>query len=366
MIKKIILIIIALALALFTFSGCFDYEEMNELVLLTAIGVDKTDEGYKVSAQIIVSKGNVIGSAPTMIVKSAEGKTMTEAISKIQYYYAEPVYLEHIKMLVIGKETAKTDFEKVIELIGIIGPFYNFEITVAANDTAEEVLKAGSFSSHINAMEAATMIGLNNIYALPPSVKGYELLTGNGDFVIPKLRLKENEDIENSSSEENAKKIIMTEGGAVITANKMVGELEGDDCGNLLLIAAKTVNCNISVREGETVTVLKNERRISVSLKEEKNCVTVFVTLVIDGKISDLKETAAEMQGKIEKTVKKLYREYQCDALNVYGITESRFPGYYKDKADFTKKADEIDFIIELDIIHESGKDPLEDGGALH
>ena len=363
MVKKIILAIISLCL--FTLTGCFDYEEMNELVLLTAIGIDETDGGYKVSAQIIVSKGSALGSAPSMTVKSAEGKTMTEAIAKIQYYYAEPIYLEHIKIVVIGKEIAKKGLGDVIKLIGIIGPFYNFEVTVASNDTAEEVLKAGSFSSHINAMEAASMISLNNVYALPPSVKGFELLTGSGDYVIPELKLKKNEDTDNGTDEEKAKKIIMTEGGAVIRDNKMVGSISGRESGNLLLIAEKTVNCNLSVTEGETVTVLKNERKISVFTEDKGAKAAVSVKLTVDGKITDLKSVTEEIRREMEKTVTKLYKEEQCDVLDLYGLFKSRYPDLYKGKDDFRKSTESLEIEISLKIVHESGKNPLEDGGAL-
>lgn len=364
MIKRAACIFIAVCIFLLTLTGlggCFDYEEMNKLILLTAVGIDREDEGYRVSAQIIVSKGSMVGAAPSMIVKSASGKTVTEAINKIQYYYAEPIYLEHIKIVVLSKEVASESMEKTVEFIGILGPFYNFEVTVAANATAEEVLKAGSFSSHINAMEAAQMISGNNISALPPSVKGYEIMTGKSDYVLPELYLRDNDDTENNNSGEKARKIIITEGGAVMKDGRLVSELDATECSGFLLATKKTLNCNISLDEGEAVTVIENVRKISVCVKDGVATARISVTLKLDGALENKEEAKKQLEERIEQTLNKLYGVIGCDALGLFELFEAHCPSFFEGKEQFEEEIHGIKTEVELSLVYESGKNPLED-----
>ena len=80
--KKKILLLLSL---IFLLSGCWDKRELNELAITMALGIDKSDDGYKVTAQVAVpselsSKG---GPGHSQIVLfQATGKTVEDAITE--------------------------------------------------------------------------------------------------------------------------------------------------------------------------------------------------------------------------------------------------------------------------------------------
>ncbi len=47
---------------LFFFTGCYNYRELNQLAITSAIGIDKTEDGYKVTVQVINTQKQGSGS----------------------------------------------------------------------------------------------------------------------------------------------------------------------------------------------------------------------------------------------------------------------------------------------------------------
>ena len=82
--KKRILSLIILCLFL---TGCWDKKELNELAITMALGVDKIDDEYLVSAQVVVPgevssmKGGA-GQSPVTLFQ-AKGATMNDAIRNL-------------------------------------------------------------------------------------------------------------------------------------------------------------------------------------------------------------------------------------------------------------------------------------------
>ncbi len=51
--KKIVVVFVALLLNITILSGCWSKKDLNELAIVTAIGIDKMEDGYSVSIQIL-------------------------------------------------------------------------------------------------------------------------------------------------------------------------------------------------------------------------------------------------------------------------------------------------------------------------
>ena len=112
--KKLIL----LCILPFLLTGCWNYRELNEIAITTALAVDKTDEGYKVSILIANAKNSQVSSKEgesQTIVYSEEGKSITEAIKRINLKSPKQVYIGHLNVIVVSEEIAQEKMENVID-----------------------------------------------------------------------------------------------------------------------------------------------------------------------------------------------------------------------------------------------------------
>ncbi len=359
MLKKRVFVIILLVCSVFIFSGCFDYEEMNKLMLITAIGIDIEDEYYKVSVQVVQSKGGTKENTVTMSVKTAKGKTMTDAAIEIQHLFSEPIYLQHVKMVVISREIAEKRLDELKKFTVFIGSFFDFNIVVAGNSTALEVIKAGSSDEALNTMEASEVINLNTIAAIPPSFKGYELVSGKKDFVLPQLEIYLNEDDNQNNSEKKSKNVIRYNGGTVVSDKKAVSVIEKEECTGLLLTTGRVSECKITTKEGESITVISNDVKINL-LKDDS--VNVEVDLKIDGDVSSIESVEKKLSETVQNTLEKLYFDYKCDALSLFDKYNAFYNGKYKDVKDFKDNIKNLKFDCKVKITEHSSRNVTEEG----
>lgn len=111
--KKIALILIIILST--TLTGCWNAREINELAFVLSIGMDKTDDGFKITAQIAspetysktpLGSGAVQKAKPFWIVTST-GKTIFEAIRNMASSSSRRIFWSHIKVIIIGEQLAK-------------------------------------------------------------------------------------------------------------------------------------------------------------------------------------------------------------------------------------------------------------------
>lgn len=114
-----IIIIVFFALLL---TGCWDYRELENLAIVSAIGIDIEDDQISVSAQIINSKKvntNTQGSGGSeevaAFVYQMKAPTIREAITKMVVESPKKLYLGHMDLLVIGEEAAKKGINDFID-----------------------------------------------------------------------------------------------------------------------------------------------------------------------------------------------------------------------------------------------------------
>lgn len=139
--KKCLIVFIILSLFL---TGCWDRRELNELAITLAFGIDKVEDEYQVTAQVVVPtevsmKGSTGRSSVTLF--KARGETVYEAIRKITKESPRKVYPGHLRMLVIGEELAIEGIAESLELLSrdweLRSDFY---VAIAKEATAEELL----------------------------------------------------------------------------------------------------------------------------------------------------------------------------------------------------------------------------------
>lgn len=111
--RKIILLIIVL----FSMTGCYDYQELNNMSVVDAIGIDYKNEMYIVSFEVIKSiKNGDSATISTEIVKATD-EVLAKAINKAIMSAGKKVSLKHVKLLLVGMGMAKEDINPIIDYV---------------------------------------------------------------------------------------------------------------------------------------------------------------------------------------------------------------------------------------------------------
>ena len=106
-------------LSIFLLTGCWNYRELNQLAISTAIAVDKTEDGkYEVSVLISNAKKSQVSSKEgesQTIVYSDTGHTISEAIRNINLQLSRDVYIGHLTVIVINEEIAEEGMYPIMD-----------------------------------------------------------------------------------------------------------------------------------------------------------------------------------------------------------------------------------------------------------
>ncbi|MNI28958.1 Spore germination protein B3 precursor [compost metagenome] len=147
-IRKAAISLLPILLLPMLLSGCWERKELNELAFVLALGLDKAENGYKVSMQVVIpssiasqtSGGAGSGGVP-VVVYNFTVPTIYESLRKFNLTSSRSSYMGHIRVLVIGEALAREGLADTMDVFKRSRePRMDFYVMVARNNTAENVL----------------------------------------------------------------------------------------------------------------------------------------------------------------------------------------------------------------------------------
>ena len=138
--KKLLLIPIILLL-----TGCWNYNELNNLAICTGIAIDKNENNYEITFLVSNAKKNEVsakeGEAGTTTY-SGTGQTLKEAINDIKLKMPFEPYTGHLVVTVISEDIAKEGLESILDYLARDTESRNFfYILLSKNTKAKEILE---------------------------------------------------------------------------------------------------------------------------------------------------------------------------------------------------------------------------------
>jgi spore germination protein KC len=120
-----ILCMVMLCSSILLLAGCWDRAELNDLVLILAAGIDKkTDSTIELSVQVFVPKsadggqGMVgVGGEGSSFVRSAVGKSIADAMAKLQEKFPRRIFWGHTEVYIIGRKLAEDDIRGSVDFM---------------------------------------------------------------------------------------------------------------------------------------------------------------------------------------------------------------------------------------------------------
>lgn len=340
---------VLLILSLFL-TGCWDRRELNELGITMALGIDKVEDEYQVTAQVVVPsevsmKAGTGRSAVTLF--QASGETVYEAFRKMTKYSPRKIYPGHLRILVISEDLAKEGIGESLELLSRDWEFRSdFYVVVARDLTASEVLNVTTPIESIpaNKMFDALQISENNWAGTDGIILDEllaDLISDGKEAVLTGIQVIGNQEI--GSSKQNVETItpsalIQYDHLAVFKKDKLVGwltEEESRGYADITNSVKKTVTPISCPNEGKaTIEIIqfnsevkgninKGEPEVDIKIQAEGNVgeVECPINLMEPETIGELEKIyEKDVEEIINQTIDTLQKQYEAD---IFGFGEA-------------------------------------------
>lgn len=193
---KLALLLAAVLGCSLVLSGCWNSRELNELAIVSGIGLDSLDgkQGYRVTFQIInpSSSAQTTGSAsnqPPIIVVSATDRTIFGALRKASRRATRQLFFAHTQLVLIGESLAEKGITSVFDIFERSHELrLNSAVLVSKGTDAASVLKL------LTTLESMPSMGLlkkmqntSRVWGENRKVTVFEVIngiTGESDFTV--------------------------------------------------------------------------------------------------------------------------------------------------------------------------------------
>ena len=269
--------------------GCSKKIEISRLGVVAGVGIDKTETGYLMTAQVINPTsvaGNHHDTLPIITIQ-AEGSTIYESYSRLANLTSKVLYIPHLSVIVIDENIARDGINDVLDLaLRDVEIRPNITLMVSKDEMASTVL------STLSPNEEIPIIQLNTLNNMCPDCTGRQveynlydvinMLNGKGtELVLNSVQLKgndlnEGEDISNIL-ESNSPVQLEVSYLSVFQDDKMVGYLDSheaiyynvlmDNVKRYIITAKRDNQYNIVFEARNTKTDIKpdiDNRKVSI------------------------------------------------------------------------------------------------------
>ena len=146
---KIVVFVVAIFLTLLIPEGIYKPSQIQQIAIVSGLGIDKSDDKLEVSVSMIVPKPSS-NYSPQQTVTSAKGKNLAEAISSIEIKTGQELGLAHCYIIILGEEFVKTDVTKDLDYLMRSNIMGNNSAIFHTDKTAKEILEVNSKLSEQN------------------------------------------------------------------------------------------------------------------------------------------------------------------------------------------------------------------------
>lgn len=342
--KKFVLIVITLFILLIS-SGCYNYKEINDMAIVSSIGIDKDNKNdkYIVSAQIMNSKESEDSEDSQITVYTKEGDTVHEALRNITLKSPRKLYGNHLSKIVLSEEVAKEGIDNILDIFNRITEVRNeFIITIVKEDKASDVLKVLTTTESIPAEYVKLSLkiadktsGLTYATKLDEFISLY--LKKGIDPVVPVLKIDKKEKkgttINNITTTNPISKIVI-EDLAVTNKGKLETYLKNEEIIGYNFLRNQIQKMIIPVKCDDennyaSILILKNKTKSNAAKKDNKYIINFNINseAIITEYNCKKDLTDEKVIKKLEKDTEKKINRYIKKSLNKQKETKGKFLG---------------------------------------
>lgn len=204
--------LIFILLLILIFPSAINKESLSvSNIIVVAMGIDKIEDEYEITTQIVIPKQNNSFYESVDIV-SAKDKTIIEALDSIARHTGKEVSLGHLGFIVLNTETMKDNLLNIVDYMIREGAIsYNCQI-VATNESAKDLLTLNKQLQQNYGFDINRICEFNNknYFELAVSINDLysSLLNTGSSLLIPMINTNSKPeigvDVKNQSSSSNS------------------------------------------------------------------------------------------------------------------------------------------------------------------
>ncbi|MBS4210907.1 Ger(x)C family spore germination protein [Neobacillus rhizophilus] len=337
-------------------SGCWDRNEVNDLALITAAGFDMvSDEKIELSVLVFIPKGGGSsdqamesgnGGASQTLVRSAEGKTVADAMAKLQEKLPRKIFWGHTDVFILDEELAKKGIAGHVDFIMRHPTLRERGQIFVSSQKAKKVLKLmpplERDLSEVLKELSQHKLGLN----ITTKKLAQMLIGDSGDCALPWITILPPE-----NKEKPKQTIAYITGTAIFKKDKMIGIIDDSVTRGVLWLRNEILLGVITIKPPKTdgyisVNVLQAQSKLVPKIQNGKWIITlksvsasdiVQNTTKLD--VSNpvvLKSLEPLLAKEIEKRIKKARNQVQEEMkADIFGFAEAfhrKYPDVWNKK----------------------------------
>lgn len=335
-------------------SGCYNYRELNELGITTAVSIDYKDNNFYVIAEVInpIKQQDASSSNNSPFVNyNSSSSSLQDAFRKVVLESPRQLYAAQLEIIVLSEEVVNNHLEEVLEYFAR-DPESRTEIKIIVAKT-EDSTKAITLQTLLTSLSSSNIIKSldlqSKVLGMAYPVTLNELLNMYIDpyleVVLPSMTLYGNYEIgdeKENITTSSPKAIVKIDGSTITKDNKILGYLDLEESKILNLINGKLKETIIKMNYYDGYIIFEPNRiKVSRELDIKNNIIKINIsgyskTKEIQSNINakDPKEVEKlnkalnmELEKKITDTFNSIREKYDTD---VFGFQELYYRTNYK------------------------------------
>lgn len=335
-------------------SGCYNYRELNELGITTAVSIDYKDNNFYVIAEVInpIKQQDASSSNNSPFINyNSSSSSLQDAFRKVVLESPRQLYAAQLEIIVLSEEVVNNHLEEVLEYFAR-DPESRTEIKIIVAKT-EDSTKAITLQTLLTSLSSSNIIKSldlqSKVLGMAYPVTLNELLNMYIDpyleVVLPSMTLYGNYEIgdeKENITTSSPKAIVKIDGSTITKDNKILGYLDLEESKILNLINGKLKETIIKMNYYDGYIIFEPNRiKVSRELDIKNNIIKINIsgyskTKEIQSNI-DLKDPKEvkklnkalnmELEKKITDTFNSIREKYDTD---VFGFQELYYRTNYK------------------------------------
>lgn len=344
--KKILILISCILLL----TGCYDNIELDDLAIVTGVGIDYKDDEFYVTYEILSDVKTENNTALLSYTVSGSGKSISEAFIDANYKVSKKAYFAHLKVLILSEEIINGHFNKISDyILRDTNIRSDFKVVASNGTTPEEILKNNDDFHPVVSELIVNLIDnekYNNNLVIGETFKQIltKIISENNDVILNTISIIDKQIAINDS-------YIFRGYNYQATLNKQDSSLY-----NLLTKDITAIEFDKNYEKGN-LTISVNSSDTSIEVTNDK----IKINTKLEGKVLEnnaefnLKEEDTyqklnkEFGTLIEKDIKKFIELLQDNKSDILGLQEIYYKSTRKDNQDLWLVSD-IEVNVDLKI----------------
>ena len=340
---------------LFILTGCYNYHELNDLAIVSAMSISKSNDSYHIAIQVVntVKEQDATSSdEPSFITYKASGKSLQKAFSNIIKDTPKKIYGNQMQILIIDEGLAREGISGILDFLARDPNIRNeFYVAIGRDKDILDVLTPLDNVSGKNILDKLKAsnedLGIANMVTFNELIANFQ--NKNIEVALPTIKIEGNrseDDVKSDLEESFPDKRIVISNLSIFKNNKLLGYLNERES-----LAYNFIMDNIT--HAIIVNKYKNSSYISLELinsktKKDIDIKNKLVKINIKGKASitesnyninltheeNIKKIEKDLNKNIEKIIKESIdnnaSKYSSDIYGFKEMCHKSYPKYYK------------------------------------